>query len=1024
MLVNDREQIIRQNALFKELNEAEFQWVKSEILSKLKIVEYGLGDDIIRSGDRSECFYLIATGKIRVIDRSLDNNITLATLNSGDSFGEQYLLLPQLLDITVRASRDSILLKLDRTEFERLLAKFPRIKHKLTSSLKQQQEFWFFRTLNLFSNLKLSEADKYQQKIKQIKLAAGEYVFRQGKSAQAAYIVRSGSVHLVKENATSSTLGLVKARDICGETALLSKANVYSISAIATEDTIVLCLPKQSFKSIIHLPKTKQYLDLIWHNRQLQYQAILAAEQNQDYQTNQAEIYFKTARLESKKTKSNYTFATVEDQSLTGIACLATINRHWQQEIDLQPIIEKKVIQNTGEDLISLSRIAESFGYLTCLLHLNEQRLGKVSEFPAIVEYSGIFCLILSVSKYTVTLINPLRGIIKVSRYEFIENWNKKLLTLKLVPNFGKIDRGTHKVLKQFIPLLLPYRKIFAWVGIISFSLQILALTGPLFSQIVIDRILIQGDYSLLLLMLIGMLFLTLFQIISSSLQQILLTQAMKRISISLLLRFYHHILSLPKTIFSQWQVGDFTARLHENEQLLHLVAQSGFTAIINSITSLFYLVILLNQNPKLTGISLIFVVANGLLMLISTPLLRANDRQVFETQKQWQSHLIATLNGIETVKSIATEKLFLTEGVNLLVKSHKAVFKGALLGFNISLISSIINQASTICILGYGALLVLPSPTTGQVELTIGELVAFNAMLGILMGSLQSLIGVWDEIQQIQVSWERINDVLVLPTEKYDPTAIMPRIVGKVKLENVYFRYENSDRDVLQNINLEVLPGEKIAIVGKSGSGKTTLVNLLCKLLEPTQGKIYLDDIDISNIELSSYRRQLGVVEQQPFLFNGTIGANIAKPQPNANLDTIAKAANLAGADKFIKSYPLEYDTQIGERGINLSGGQKQRLAIARALIGNPRILILDEPTASLDSDSERLILENLNQHTSNRTSFLVAHRLSTVLHADRIIVIDCGRIAEIGTHSQLLAQQGLYAQLYQHKNHALVSS
>ena len=1024
MLVNDREQIIRQNALFKELNEAEFQWVKSEILSKLKIVEYGLGDDIIRSGDRSECFYLIATGKIRVIDRSLDNNITLATLNSGDSFGEQYLLLPQLLDITVRASRDSILLKLDRTEFEQLLVKFPQIKHKLASSLKQQQEFWFFRTLNLFSNLKLSEADKYQQKIKQIKLTAGEYVFRQGESAQAAYIVRSGSVHLVKENATSSTLGLVKARDICGETALLSEANVYSISAIATEDTIVLCLPKQSFKSIIHLPKTKQYLERIWHNRQLQYQAILAAEQHQDYQTNQAEIYFKTARLESRKTKSNYTFATVEDQSLTGIACLATINRHWQQEIDLQPIIEKKVIQNTREDLISLSRIAESFGYLTCLLHLNEQRLGKVSEFPAIVEYSGIFCLILSVSKYTVTLINPLRGIIKVSRYEFIENWNKKLLTLKLVPNFGKIDRVTHKVLKQFIPLLLPYRKIFAWVGIISFSLQILALTGPLFSQIVIDRILIQGDYSLLLLMLIGMLFLTLFQIISSSLQQILLTQAMKRISISLLLRFYHHILSLPKTIFSQWQVGDFTARLHENEQLLHLVAQSGFAAIINSITSLFYLVILLNQNPKLTGISLIFVVANGLLMLISTPLLRANDRQVFETQKQWQSHLIATLNGIETVKSIATEKLFLTEGVNLLVKSHKAVFKGALLGFNISLISSIINQASTICILGYGALLVLPSPTTGQVELTIGELVAFNAMLGILMGSLQSLIGVWDEIQQIQVSWERINDVLVLPTEKYDPTAIMPRIVGKVKLENVYFRYENSDRDVLQNINLEVLPGEKIAIVGKSGSGKTTLVNLLCKLLEPTQGKIYLDDIDISNIELSSYRRQLGVVEQQPFLFNGTIGANIAKPQPNANLDTIAKAANLAGADKFIKSYPLEYDTQIGERGINLSGGQKQRLAIARALIGNPRILILDEPTASLDSDSERLILENLNQHTSNRTSFLVAHRLSTVLHADRIIVIDCGRIAEIGTHSQLLAQQGLYAQLYQHKNHALVSS
>ena len=349
------------------------------------------------------------------------------------------------------------------------------------------------------------------------------------------------------------------------------------------------------------------------------------------------------------------------------------------------------------------------------------------------------------------------------------------------------------------------------------------------------------------------------------------------------------------------------------------------------------------------------------------------------------------------------------------MVKSHKAVFKGALLSFNIELISSLITELSTICILGYGALLVLPSPVTGQAELTVGELVAFNAMLGILMSSLESLIGVWDEIQKIRISLEKINDVLVLPTEKQDPTAIMPEIIGKVKLENVYFRYENSDKDVLKDVDLEILAGEKIAIVGKSGSGKSTLVNLLCKLLNPTQGKIYIDDIDISNIELSSYRRQLGVVEQQPFLFNGTMRVNIAKADPTATLERVANAAKLAGADKFIESYPLEYNTQIGERGITLSGGQKQRLAIARALLTDPRILILDEPTASLDSDSERLILENLNKQTTDRTCFIVAHRLSTVLHADRIIVMDDGQIVETGTHSQLIAQGGLYAKLYQ---------
>ena len=580
-------------------------------------------------------------------------------------------------------------------------------------------------------------------------------------------------------------------------------------------------------------------------------------------------------------------------------------------------------------------------------------------------------------------------------------------------------------MLRQFVPWLRDYGYILVWVLVISFASQILGLAEPLFSGVIIDGVLDKGNYSLLGLILGGMLIVTAFQLVSSSLEEILVTQAMKRISISLLLRFFQHILSLPKAVFSRWQVGDFTVRLYENENLLQLVSQSGFSVLINSITSLFYLIILLNQNAKLTGVALIFVLAYALLLIISTPLLRANDRRVFECQRRSQSHLIATLTGMETVKAIATENLFFKEGIDLIVKSHLASFKGALLSFNIGLIGQAIDLTSTICIMGYGAFLTLPSALNPQPELSLGELVAFNAILGLLLGSLQSLIGVWDEIQQIKISFERINDVLALPSEKQDPTAIMPQIQGRVRLENVYFRYENTTQDVLQDINLEVTPGETIAVVGKSGSGKTTLVNLLVKLLDPTQGKIYVDNIDISNIELSSYRRQLGVVEQQPFLFNGTVRENIAKAQPNASLDVVAQAAKLAGADEFIESLPLQYDTQIGERGMTLSGGQKQRLIIARALLTSPRILLLDEPTASLDSDSERLILANLARQTADRTSFLVAHRLSTVLHADKIIVLDRGRIIETGTHEQLLELEGFYADLYQQgESKNLVSS
>ncbi len=478
-------------------------------------------------------------------------------------------------------------------------------------------------------------------------------------------------------------------------------------------------------------------------------------------------------------------------------------------------------------------------------------------------------------------------------------------------------------------------------------------------------------------------------------------------------MRFLDHILSLPKAIFSQWQVGDFTVRFQENEKLLQLIAQSGFKIIIDSITIVFYLVILLSKNAQLTGIALIFVAAYGVTLLISTPLLRANDRRVFERKRELESYLIEAVSNIETIKAIATEKLFFRQGVNRILKTQLAEFKGALIAFNIGLISNLINQASTIVILGYGAFLVITPTETGQNQLTPGELVAFNGLLGLLLTPLQNLIGVWDELQEMRISFERVNDVLVLPSEEQNPDVILPSLKGWVRLENVYFSYEGSESHVLTDINLEVDPGEKIALVGKSGSGKTTLANLLTRLLQPTQGKLLVDGIDLSNIDLSSYRRQLGVVEQNPFLFNGTIRENIAKANPNADLDTVVAAAKLAGADEFIDSFPLKYDTQIGERGMTLSGGQRQRLVIARALLTDPSILILDEPTAALDSESERIMLENLEQQVAGRTTFMIAHRLSTVKNADRIIVIDQGRIVEMGTHQELRSQGGLYFQL-----------
>ena len=1003
MQIDNIEQLLRQNSQFSSLPETTIK----KTASKLEIVSYQLGDTIVRTGDYASALYIVGKGKARMVDdTSQDKSITLAVLNPGDIFGVQSLLSALPAESSVRAAGKLDLLKLAKTDLDRLVKQFPQFRAQLETLVQQRSEFQLLRTLSLLSNLTLPEAQKVAQAVETIALKPNEFLFHEGSNTDAAYIVRSGSIQLIKESAANFPLAKLKPGELCGETTLLND-EPQPISAVASEETVIWRLAKTLFSSLVNKPKIDRIVNQIAENRRLQQQTILANPHNTSVNRPQTTFRFIKSKAERKLFAPSYYFAQVDNRVLEGLGCLATIDRFYWRQHNLQSAIERQLLLGQHDNLYSISRKAEAIGYMTRLLRLNLPQL-KMVALPAIVaDAEGHLSVILDCSKNYITLANPLTGLTRIDLKKFGATWNGQLLTVNYVPNFGNAGKQTQNIFQQFFPLARPYWRVLTWIGFISLVLQLLGLVTPLFSQVIIDKVLVHGDYSLLFLMLLGMLFATGFKLASGALRELMVAHALKRISVSLLIKFFNHVLSLPKAVFSQWQVGDFTVRFQENEKLLQLVAQSGFKIVIDSSTVLVYLAILLQKNAKLTGITLIFVIAYGLVLVISTPLLRANDRRVFQRNRDVESHLIETISGIETVKSIATENLFFHQGFNLITKAKKAEFRGALLAFNIGLISNLINQSSTIFILGYGAKLTL------QGTLTTGQLVAFNSMLGLLLGSFQSLIGVWDELQEINISFERINDVLVLPLEQQDPTAIMPKITGHIRLENVYFGYQNNQQDILNDINLEILPGEKVAIVGRSGSGKTTLANLLIKLLQPTSGKIYLDQIDISNIELSSYRQQIGVVEQNPFLFNGTIKDNIAKANPTASLETVAAAARQAGASEFIESLPMQYETQIGERGMTLSGGQRQRLVIARALLNNPRILIMDEPTASLDSESERIILENLEQQTAGRTTITIAHRLSTIRNADRIVVLDRGRIVETGSYEELQRRDGLYSYL-----------
>jgi ATP-binding cassette subfamily B protein len=424
------------------------------------------------------------------------------------------------------------------------------------------------------------------------------------------------------------------------------------------------------------------------------------------------------------------------------------------------------------------------------------------------------------------------------------------------------------------------------------------------------------------------------------------------------------------------------------------------------------YLGLMFYYNWQLTLLVLVLIPPLVILTVVASPFLRKVSRQIFNEEAGQNSSLVEMMTGISTVKAAAAERELRWRWEDRLTSTLNARFRGQKLGNALQATGGLINTLGSTALLWYGATLVI------QDRLTIGQFVAFNMLIGNVINPILALVDLWDELQEVMVSVERLNDVFSATPEEspQKPLMILPRVHGEVKFDNVTFRYgQEEELNTLQNITFEVRSGQTVAIVGRSGSGKSTLVNLLQGLYHPSKGRLLIDGHDIRHVSPLSLRSQLGVMPQECFLFSGTILENITLYSDEFTLEQVVEVAKLAEAHHFIQDLPLGYNTKVGERGANLSGGQRQRIAIARALLGDPRILILDEATSSLDTESERRFQQNLARISHARTTFIIAHRLSTVRNADCILVLDRGILAEQGTHDELMEQRGIYFHLAQ---------
>ncbi|WP_432241409.1 type I secretion system permease/ATPase [Herbaspirillum robiniae] len=561
-----------------------------------------------------------------------------------------------------------------------------------------------------------------------------------------------------------------------------------------------------------------------------------------------------------------------------------------------------------------------------------------------------------------------------------------------------------------FWQALRKYRGLMGEVLLASFFVQVFALITPLFFQVVIDKVLTHRSLSTLDVMVVAMVGVAIFEVVLSGMRHYLFSHTTNRIDVELGSKLFRHLMHLPLAFFESRRSGDTVARMRELENARNFLTGQALTSWLDLFFAIVFLGVMFYYSPTLTFIVLaalpIFFGASWLI----TPLLRKKLEDKFALGAENQTFLVETITAMETLKGQAVEPQWQREWERRLGDYVNVAFHSGHLGSATNQFISLTSKLLTVLLLWFGARLVIDG------DLTVGGLIAFNMLSGRVNAPILKLASLWQDFTQMKVSIKRLADIMDAPAEPaFQPTrATPPSIQGNVSFRDVSFRYRQDGPDVLDEVSFDVTAGEIIGLVGVSGAGKTTLVRLIQRLYTPQRGRILVDGIDLNLVDTSWLRRQIGVVGQDNILFNRSVRDNIALANSQLSMEEIMNAAKLAGAHEFILELPEGYDTVIGERGSKLSGGQRARISIARALATNPRLLLLDEATAALDYESERVIHDNMAEICRGRTVFIVAHRLSTLRLANRILVLERGKVIETGHHQELVSRRGRYFDLY----------
>ncbi|WP_315784639.1 MULTISPECIES: type I secretion system permease/ATPase [unclassified Bradyrhizobium] len=692
----------------------------------------------------------------------------------------------------------------------------------------------------------------------------------------------------------------------------------------------------------------------------------------------------------------------------TGLDCLTLLLRFHQVAIDPAQIAHQ--LAGTPVGVNEMLRCAKQLKLKARSVRQSWDGLAKL-PLPAIAARAdGSFVILGQVTAETALIQDPrINRPQSVKRAEFESNWTGTVVLMARRASLTDLARRFD--ITWFLQAMQKYRRLLGEVLLASFFLQLFGLVTPLFFQVVTDKVLTHRGYTTLDVLVFGLVTVTIFETVLGGLRTYVFSHTTNRIDVELGARLFRHLVALPIAYFEARRAGDSVARVRELENIRNFITSSALTLVIDLAFTFVFLGVMFYYSPYLTWIvigSFPFYIA---LSAGVTPIFKKRLDVKFDRGAENQAFLVETVTAIQTLKAMAIEPQMQRRWEEQLAGYVGASFDVLSLGNWASQSVQFISKIVTALTLYFGAHLVIEG------NLSVGELIAFNMLAGRVAQPVLRLAQLWQDFHQARLSVARLGDILnTTPEPAFNPgRAALPPLRGEVVFDHVHFRYRIDGPLALHDVSLKVPVGQVVGIVGPSGSGKSTLTKLIQRLYVPEAGRILIDGVDLTVADVTWLRRQIGAVLQENVLFNRSIRDNIALADPGMAMERVIQAAELAGAHEFILGLPDGYDTVVGERGASLSGGQRQRIAIARALVTNPRILIFDEATSALDYESENIIQRNMRKICAGRTVFIIAHRLSAVRNADRIITIENGRLVEDGTHDELIKRAGRYATLHQ---------